>query len=123
MDISKKTYSLLGKILLVIIIIGCSEILAQSDGVKSVIIMVGEQGPDGCESLGKIKGSSNEGESTNDNTPYIDRLTKARNNLRNEAQKLGGNTIHIIHSNTTGNYEIPGANKEIIYIGNAYRCE
>ncbi len=123
MHFSKKTCSLLSKIVLIIIIIGCPEILAQPETVKSVIIMVGEQGPDGCELLGKIKGSSNEGESKDDNTLYIDRLTKARNNLRNEAQKLGGNTVYIINSNTQGNYEIPGAHKEIIYIGNVYRCE
>jgi hypothetical protein len=47
----------------------------------------------------------------------------ARNNLRNEAQKLGGNTVHIIYANNSGKYEIPGVDKEIIFIGNVYRCK
>ncbi|MBK9664104.1 MAG: DUF4156 domain-containing protein [Nitrosomonas sp.] len=47
----------------------------------------------------------------------------ARNQLRNETLKLGGNTVHIIRSNNTGTFEIPGVEKEIIYIGNAYLCE
>jgi hypothetical protein len=105
--------------------LGCAEISAQPEEVKTVIIMVGEQGPDGCELLGKAKGSSKDG-STNeaeDHTPYIERLIKARNNLRNEAQKLGGNNVHIIYSNNTGKYEIPGIDKEIIFVGNVYRCQ
>ena len=86
-------------------------------------MVVGEQGPDGCELLGKVKGSSKENENGEDNTPYVDRLIKARNNLRNEAQQLGGDTVHIIYSNNSGRYEIPGGDKEIIFVGNVYRCE
>ncbi len=110
---------------LVLIIIGSAEISAQKNEAKTVTIMVGESGFDGCELLGKVKGSSKDDppDAGEDNTPYTERLIKARNNLRNATHKLGGNTVHIIHANNSGKYEIPGADKEIIFIGNVYRCD
>ncbi len=123
MNVSKEISKLIQKVVLVLLIIGCSGVSAQPENAKSVTMILGEQGPDGCELLGKVKGSSKENETEEDNTPYVDRLIKARNNLRSEAQKLGGNNVHIIYSNNTGKYEIPGVDKEIIFIGNAYRCE
>lgn len=123
MSVSKEISRLVQKVVLVLLIIGCPEVSAQPEKVKTVTIILGEQGPDGCELLGKVKGSSKENEAEEDNTPYVDRLIKARNNLRNEAQKLGGNNVHIIYSNNTGKYEIPGVDKEILFIGNVYRCE
>lgn len=123
MNVSKEISKLIQKVVLVLLIIGCSGVSAQPENAKSVTMILGEQGPDGCELLGKVKGSSKENETEEDNTPYVDRLIKARNNLRREAQKLGGNNVHIIYSNNTGKYEIPGVDKEIIFIGNAYRCE
>lgn len=123
MSVSKEISRLVQKVVLVLLIIGCPEVSAQPEKVETVTIILGEQGPDGCELLGKVKGSSKENEAEEDNTPYVDRLIKARNNLRNEAQKLGGNNVHIIYSNNTGKYEIPGVDKEILFIGNVYRCE
>lgn len=123
MSVSKEINKRIQKVVLVLLIIGCMEISAQPEGAKAVTIILGEQGPDGCELLGKVKGSSKESETEEDNTPYTDRLIKARNNLRSETQKLGGNNVHIIYSNNTGKYEIPGVDKEILFIGNAYRCE
>lgn len=123
MSVSKKISKRIQKVVLVLLIIGCMEVSAQPEGAKAVTIILGEQGPDGCELLGKVKGSSKENETEEDNTPYTDRLIKARNHLRSEAQKLGGNNVHIIYSNNTGKYEIPGVDKEILFIGNAYRCE
>ena len=123
MSVSKEISRLVQKVVLVLLIIGCTEVSALPEKVETVTIILGEQGPDGCELLGKVKGSSKENETEEDNTPYTDRLIKARNNLRSEAQKLGGNNVHIIYSNNTGKYEIPGVDKEILFIGNAYRCE
>ncbi len=123
MNASKEISKLIQKVVLILLIIGCSGFSAQPEEVKVVTIMVGEQGPDGCELLGKVKGSSKENETEEDNTLYVDRLIKARNNLRSEAQNLGGNNVHIIYSNNIGKYEIPGVDKEIIFIGNAYRCQ
>lgn len=108
---------------LALLITGSVEISAQPEEVKTVTLQVGEQGPDGCKLLGKIKSSSKNNQINEDHIPYIDRLMDARNNLRNEAQKLGGNTVHIIYANNSGKYEIPGADKEIIFVGNVYRCE
>lgn len=123
MSVSKEISKRIQKVVLVLLIIGCMEVSAQPEGAKAVTIILGEQGPDGCELLGKVKGSSKESETEEDNTSYTDRLIKARNNLRSEAQKLGGNNVHIIYSNNTGKYDIPGVDKEILFIGNAYRCE
>lgn len=123
MSVSKEVSKLIQKIVLVSLLIGCTEVLAQPEDAKSVTMILGEQGPDGCELLGRVKGSSKESEAEEDNTPYVDRLIKARNNLRSEAQKLGGNNVHIIYSNNTGKYDIPGVDKEILFIGNVYRCE
>ncbi|MBL8497408.1 DUF4156 domain-containing protein [Nitrosomonas sp. JL21] len=123
MNRSRKMNPLLKNTLYILLVMGCSEISAQPDVVKPVVIVVGDQNLEGCESLGKVRGSSSENESADDDAPYVERLIKARNHLRAEAQKLGANTVHIINSNTSGKYEVPGTNKEIVHVGNAYRCE
>ncbi len=98
--------------------------LSQSQESKAIAIHMGEEGPGGCELLGRVKGSSkeNDQDANEDKTPYVDRLVKARNRLREETAKLGGNTVHILRANNSGKYEVPGADKEIFYIGDAYRC-
>ncbi|UJP02052.1 MAG: DUF4156 domain-containing protein [Nitrosomonas sp.] len=123
MSVCKELNPLTQAAMLVSIILSCAGVSAQPEKTKTVTMVVGEHGPDGCELLGKVKGSSKENDSAEDNTLYVDRLIKARNNLRSEAQQLGGNTVHIIYSNNSGRYEIPGADKEIIFVGNVYRCE
>ena len=98
--------------------------LSQSQESKSIAIHMGEEGLGGCELLGRVKGSSKEDDqdANEDKTPYVDRLVKARNRLREETTKLGGDTVHILRANNSGKYEVPGAGKEIFYIGDAYRC-
>ncbi len=123
MSVIAKSRQLVKIITSVFIIVGCSEISAQPREIKTVTIQVGEQGPDGCNLLGKVKGSSKDSQTEEKNYSYIDRLMNARNNLRSEAQKLGGNTVHIIYANNSGKYEIPGVDKEIIFVGNVYDCE
>ena len=130
MSICKELNPLTQAAMFISIILSCAGAAAQTgeapvqpEKTKTVTMVVGEHGPEGCELLGKVKGSSKENDSAEDNTPYVDRLIKARNNLRSEAQQLGGNTVHIIYSNNSGRYEIPGADKEIIFVGNVYRCE
>lgn len=110
-------------ILLRVITLSYAQVCAQPENINAVTIQLGEAIPEGCKPLGKVKGSSKDAEVIEDDTPYVDRLLKARNNLRNEAHKLGGNTVHIIYANNSGKYEIPGADKEIIFIGNVYRCD
>lgn len=98
-------------------------VMAESDSTPKVTIIVGTESPEGCELLGKVKGSSRDGQAGEDELSYVDRLVKARNNLRKETQKLGGDTVHIVYSNNSGKYEVPGADKKIFSAGHAYRCQ
>ncbi len=98
-------------------------VMAESNSTPKVTIIVGTEGPEGCELLGKVKGSSRDGQAGEDDLPYVDRLVKARNNLRAETQKLGGDSVHITYSNNSGKYEVPGTDKEIFFAGHAYRCQ
>lgn len=122
MRISKSFFGLISRPLAVFLLLGCFAFAAQAEEKKPIVMMVGEEGPDGCELLGQVRGSSKEGETQDPAVPYLERLMKARNHLRDEALKLGGNTVHIIRSNNTGKYEIPGGDKEVIHIGNVYHC-
>ncbi|MDE2388627.1 MAG: DUF4156 domain-containing protein [Betaproteobacteria bacterium] len=130
MNVSQTLSKLTKNIILALTILGVAGVSAQAneasgqaEKTKTVTMVVGEESPEGCELLGKVKGSSKEDNAEADNAHYVDRLIKARNNLRNETQKAGGNTVHIIYSNNSGRYEVPGVDKEIIFIGDAYRCD
>lgn len=123
MDMSIPHSKLIYKMLLIFSFVCFANGFALAEQSKSVIIMVGAEGPSGCELLGKVVGSSKEGEVQAENVPYTERLMKARNHLIDATRKLGGDTVHIIQSNNSGKYEIPGGEKEIIHIGNAYRCK
>ena len=64
MSVSKEASKLIQKIVLVLLILGCTEALAQpEEATKAVTMILGEQGPDGCELLGRVKVSSKESES------------------------------------------------------------
>lgn len=97
---------------------------ANSEQSKTIAIHLGEEKPEGCELLGRVKGTSNDSDQnpTEDKTPYVDRLIKAKTRLREETAELGGDTVHIIRANNSGKYEVPGSDKEIFYIGDVYRC-
>ncbi|MBX3616803.1 DUF4156 domain-containing protein [Nitrosomonas sp.] len=123
MRLSNYSSRLIGNILFIFSLILLVNSLVHAEQNKAITMMVGADGPVGCELLGTVTGSSKEGEVQEANVPYTERLMKARNNLRDEALKLGGDTVHIIRSNNTGKYEIPGGDKEIIHIGNVYRCK
>ena len=93
---------------------------SEPQATKPIVLLVGEeQDFTGCKMLGNITGASQE--SDNDKT-YPERLIIARNNLKNQAIDLGANTIHVLRSNTA-RFEIPGAQKQIIFSGNAYFCK
>lgn len=122
MNTSKQFTLLIKRVTILATVIICSEALAQPEE-KPIAIMLGEHEPAGCQLLGRVTGSSHTGNPEADSTPYTNRLIDARNNLRHETRKLGGNTVHIKYANNSGKYEIPGGNKEIVFIGNAYCCE
>lgn len=88
---------------------------------ESVLLMIGqEQDLAGCKLLGSVTGTSQD--SDNDLT-YPERLIIARDNLRNEATKLGGNAVHVIRTHNTARFEVPGVDKKVVFFGNAYFCE
>ena len=130
MNAFKPFNKLTRNILPVVLILSIAEVSAQSGKMPAqpeknttVTMVLGAEAPDGCELLGPVKGSSKENDSDTNSAPYVERLIKARNKLRNETQKLGGDTVHVTYSNNSGKYEVPGADKEIIFAGNAYRCD
>lgn len=87
---------------------------------QSILILLGEQDLASCQLLGKVTGTSKD---VNDDVPYPDRMIVARDNLRNETSKLGGNAVHVKYTHNTARYEVPGIEKEIIFAGDAYYCE
>ena len=87
---------------------------------ESVILLIGEnQDLTGCKLLGKVTGATQE---SDQDATYPERLIIARDNLRNETRKLGGNAVHVLQNNA-GRFEVPGADNKIIFSGNAYLCE
>ena len=87
---------------------------------ESVILLIGEnQDLTGCKLLGKVTGATQE---SDQDATYPERLAIARNNLRNETRKLGGNAVHVLQNNA-GRFEVPGVDKKIVFSGNAYRCK
>lgn len=89
---------------------------------KSVMMLLGEQDLTRCQFLGEVTGSSLDSEN---DAAYMDRLISARDKLRNETAKLGGNTVHVgnIDARNAGRFEIPGTDKKITYSGKAYFCK
>ncbi len=92
----------------------------ETRSAKPIVLLLGDaQDFIGCEKRGSVTGASQE--SDNDKT-YPQRFIIARTQLQNEAANMGANTIHVLRSNTA-RFEIPGANKQIIFSGEAYYCE
>ena len=94
--------------------------MSETTKPESVIILIGEHDLSGCQSLDRVRGSS---EKLAENATYPERLMAARNNLRNQTSELGGDTVLIMHANNTGRFEVPGINNTIIFIGQAYSCK
>lgn len=79
--------------------------------LKSVMMLLGEQDLTRCQFLGEVTGSSLDSEN---DAAYMDRLISARNKLRNETAKLGGNTVQVgnIDARNAGRFEVPGTDKK-----------
>ncbi len=100
-----------------------SAAISEKPKTEPIMILLGEQNLAGCRLLGEVRGSS---QKMGGDAPYPERLMAARNNIRNETSKLGGNTVLIKHTNNTvryGRYEVPEIDKTIIFIGHAYSCK
>jgi Domain of unknown function (DUF4156) len=91
-----------------------------SEPSESVLLLIGEeQDLAGCKKLGRVTGATQE---SDQDATYPERLIIARDNLRNETRKLGGNAVHVLQNNA-GRFEVPGADKKIFFSGNAFLCE
>lgn len=87
---------------------------------ETILLLIGEeQDLAGCKVMGKVSGATQE---SDQDATYPERLMIARNNLRNETRKLGGNAVHVLQNNVT-RFEVPGADKKIFFSGIAYLCE
>jgi hypothetical protein len=109
-------------VLTVVIMVSHPILAAKNDTrpARPIVLLIGEeQDFTGCKKLGSVTGASQE--SDNDK-PYPQRLIIARTNLQNEAASIGANTIHVLRSNTS-RIEVPGVDKQIIFLGEAYHCE
>lgn len=99
---------------------GEGESASASTTGKRVMMLIGDaQDFRGCEKLGSVKGASQE---SDNEKPYPQRLIIARTNLQQETANLGGNTVHVLRSNTA-RFEVPGVTKQIEFHGVAYHCE
>lgn len=76
--------------------------------------------PNGCEYLGEVIGSYS--------NPFITEASvamNARNDVRNQAYELGGNTVVIQDSSGSGPTMISGSTTRrtsVTIVGNVYRC-
>lgn len=94
--------------------------VADSQPKPRIVLLIGEeQDFTGCKKLGSISGQSEE---SDNEKPYPQRLIIARTNLQKAAADLGGNTIHVLKSNTT-RFDLPGMTKQVMFSGEAYDCE
>ncbi len=116
-DIRMKIYVLT----LGLILAGCSLISAKPES-QSIKMLLGEHNLAHCQFLGDVTGASPVNKITGEHPSYTNRLISARNDLRNEAYKLGGNTVHIRRTKNTGRYDLPGE-KRITIDGKVYFCE
>ena len=69
MHVSTKLHPFIKMVTLVLVIMGCAEISAQSE-LKSVMIQAGEQSSEECQLLGKVKGSSKDNQANEDTFLY-----------------------------------------------------
>lgn len=86
--------------------------------------------PTGCDYLGEVTG--NQGDFfTGRFTSNADLETGARNDLKNQAARLGGNTVHLLTTRAadTGSFGVgrgsgggSSAQTNVVYVGTVYRC-
>ncbi len=117
-----KLLVLIGMSAFALILVGCSVTPAKPE-TESIKMLIGEHNLAHCQFLGDVIGASTVNLITRKHPPYTTRMIDARNNLRNEAYQLGGNTIHIRRTHNTSRYEFPGLDKKITLEGKAYFCD
>ncbi|WP_164084686.1 DUF4156 domain-containing protein [Alteromonas flava] len=102
----------------VIVLSGCAakEMLPGAETIKVVT-----EAPEGnCEFVGEVIGSQGNWW-TDDVTSTKNKMLGARNEMRNEAFKLGATHVHLVESvNTESDLSFDVTNSTVI--GNAYKC-
>jgi hypothetical protein len=120
---------MLKKLLMILILIGliCSCASIETDPKGRRVIASSNPAPKGCRYLGDVTG--NQGNYFTGGWTSNRNLERgARNDMKNEAAKIGANYVEIINSRsgTTGSYNagFGGSMTEtnVTYSGNAYYC-
>jgi hypothetical protein len=104
----------------VILLVGCSA-TPVSNEARGVELVNDKPDTSKCEFLGEVLGSQGNW-FTGDLTPNKNLISGARNNLRNEAHKLGGNLVHVQDVTSEGGWGSIGLDNSTI-IGKAYKCD
>jgi len=99
---------------------GCLAKSLSSGGAQVITV---SRAPHGCERLGDVEGRSG-GWIRGDVTSRQDLELGARNTLRNDAAKLGADTVQIVHREgvTTQTFAGTGDVNQVRYSGVAWRC-
>lgn len=105
------------------VIAGCSAVNLES-GAQSVRVVTNE--PQGCEYLGEVTGSQGDF-FTGAFTSNANLETGARNDMKNQALKLGANTVQLLtnRAGQTGSMGQGSGSMEqtnVTYTGAAYKC-
>ena len=115
----KKLWTILG----VGALAGCSAVNLES-GAQQVRVVTNE--PQGCEYLGEVTGSQGDF-FTGAFTSNANLETGARNDMKNQAAKLGANTVQLLtnRAGQTGSMGQGSGSMEqtnVTYTGAAYKC-
>jgi len=105
------------------ILTGCKAVDLES-GAQQVRIVTNE--PQGCDYLGEVTGSQGDF-FTGSFTSNANLETGARNDMKNQASKLGANTVHLLtnRAGQTGSMGDGSGSMQqtnVTYTGVAYKC-
>ena len=101
-------------------LISCAAIETKP-GAEKIAIVAEKPNPENCELLGEVAGSQGNW-FTGGYTSDKNLMVGARNDLRNAAQEMGGNTVFMQNVNSSGRFLAAGTSSTII-VGYAYRCK
>ena len=106
-------------LMLTFILVGCSAKKALPQA-KSVEIVNELPDKSKCKFLAEVVGSQGN-EITGDITSNKNLIIGARNELRNQTYKLGGNLVHVQNSSNVSGFGATGTTNTTI-VGKAYKC-
>lgn len=97
---------------------GCSAVKAVPEA--KTVLLVTEKPRQSCQYLGEAIGS--QGNFLSGNFTASDKLMAgARNDLRNKAADMGGNTVHVQNITSSQSDEALGTTNTLV-VGHVYRC-